>query len=265
MTTLYDALLDTARLCGILKSGQATSTGASNYVVDTNRYEADDYFNNGTIFIRSGTYIGQTARVLDYTQSNGYISVDPTGSANFEYVNAGVYYSITNENREALAQAINQALFDMGEYTALDDTLTVVANQQEYTLPAGVSNVKRISIANYADDPVEYHRAYHWQEIAGKIYISETIMQPTGNIIRLHYLKRHPEVNADTDVIQGGIDTTWLAWAATYYFLRTRLQYSGNTDEREQMLLQEAQAKHEKYSRLSLNSRLERDANLARW
>lgn len=270
MTTLFDALLDTARLCGILKSGKTTSNGAVNYLVDVNRYEADDYFNNGTVFIRSaGTgnndYTGKTARVLDYTQSNGYISVAPIGSASFDIIEADVYYSITNENREALTQAINQALFDMGEYTALDDTLTVVANQQEYTLPAGVSNVKRISIANYADDPVEYHRAYHWQEIAGKIYISETIMQPTGNIIRLHYLKRHPEVNADTDIIQGGIDTTWLAWAATYYFLRTRLQYSGNTDEREQMLLQEAQAKHEKYSRLSLNSRLERDANLARW
>lgn len=265
MTTLYDALLDTARLCGILKSGQATSTGASNYVVDVKRYEADDYFNNGTIFIRSGTYAGKTARVLDYTQSNGYIQIYQITGGNFEYVNSGVYYSITNENREALVQAINQALFDIGEYTEINDTLVVVQNQNEYTLPSGVSNVKRISIANYVNDPIEYHRAYHWREISGKLYIDEPIMQPAGNIIRIYYLKRHAEVNNDTDVIQGGIDTVWLAWAATYYFLRTRLQYSGNTDEREQMLLQEAQAKHEKYSRLSLNSRLERDANLARW
>lgn len=264
MTTLYDALLDTARLCGIIKSGMTTLAGATNYLVDTNRYEPDDYFNNGTVFIRSGTHAGLSARVLDYTQANGYIYVDPTGVVNFTVLN-GIYYSITNENREALVQAINQALFDIGEYTAIDDTLAVLNNAHEYTLPAGVSHIKRIAVANRVDDPIEYHRAYHWHEIGGVLYIDDVIFQPEGNTIRVYYNKRHDEVNSDDDVIQSNIDTTWLAWAATYYFLRTRLQYSGNTDERENMLLQEAQAKHEKYSRLSLNSRLERDANLARW
>lgn len=264
MTTLYDTLLDTARLCGILKSGKTTLTGATDYLVDTNRYEPDDYFNNGTVFIRSGTYASQTGRVLDYTQSNGYIYVDPIEAVNWTIPN-DIYYSITNENREALVQAINQALFDIGEYTAIDDTLTVVNETSEYTLPTGVSRVKRIAIANRVDDPIEYHRAYHWHEIGGVLYIDDEILQPEGNTIRLYYNKRHDEVNADDDAIQNNVDTTWLAWAATYYFLRTRLQYSGNSDERESMLLGEAQNKFEKLSRLSLNSKLERDANLARW
>ena len=37
---------------------------------------------------------------------------------------ADVYYSVSNANREALVQAINQALLFMGEYTTLDETLT---------------------------------------------------------------------------------------------------------------------------------------------
>jgi len=265
MTTLYDILLDTARLCGILKSGKTTTTGATNYVVDINRYETDDYFNNGTIFIRSGTYTGQTARVIDYTQSNGYIYVAPTGSSNFGYIDAGVYYSITNENREALVQAINQALFDMGECTTVDDTLSVVEDTQVYTLPAGVSNVKRIAIANRVDDPVEYHRSYNWHEHGGKLYIDDTILQPAGNTIRLYYIKRHGEVNSDTDVIDELLDFERLSWTATYFFLRTRLQYSGNTDERETFLLTEAKTKVDRYSRLALPHKMERDSNLARW
>lgn len=264
MTTLYDTLLDTARLCGILKSGKTTVAGATNYLVDVNRYEPDDYFNNGTVFVRSGTHVGLTARVLDYTQANGYIYVDPTGAVNFT-VAGDVYYSVTNENREALVQAINQALFDIGEYTAVDDTLIVVENGREYALPAGVSNVKRIVIGNSTSAPIDYHSVYQWREVGGKLYIDGAVSQENGNTIRVQYVKRHAEVNLDADVISGGIDTTYLAWTATYYFLRTRLQYSGNTDERENQLLAEAQNKYERYSRLNLNSRLERDANLARW
>ena len=68
------------------------------------------------------------------------------------------------------------------------------------------------------------------------LYIDDETLQPEGNTIRLYYNKRHDEVNADDDAIQNNVDTTWLAWAATYYFLRTRRSILG-TATRESMLL----------------------------
>jgi hypothetical protein len=51
MSTLFDALLETAQLCGIMRSGLTTSAGTVTTLVDTTAYETDDYFNNGTLFI----------------------------------------------------------------------------------------------------------------------------------------------------------------------------------------------------------------------
>lgn len=50
---------------GIADSGTAAS------LVDSNRDEADDYFNGWTLYIESGTGIGEYATVTDFTQSTG--------------------------------------------------------------------------------------------------------------------------------------------------------------------------------------------------
>lgn len=263
MTTLFDALLGTAELVGMTRSGKTTSAGSTSTLVDATLMDTDDSYNGGTLFWTASSI---TRRVTDYVQSSGTITFATTSTAitPAQYA-ADVYYTITNTRREDIVQAINQALRQIGAVTKIDDTLDVIEDTQEYTLPTGVSNVTRISIANITTDPVEYHRSYSWHEYDGKIYIHEPILQPAGNTIRLYYDSQPAQVNADADVISDLIDRNRLYWTATYHFFRNRMAIEGNQDQRVNMLLQEAQAKTEQLARSHPVRRQELDAKLARW
>ena len=57
MTTLFDVMLETARLSGILRSGSGVYGGVDGttgykYITDTTRLEKEEYFTGGTIFFQ---------------------------------------------------------------------------------------------------------------------------------------------------------------------------------------------------------------------
>ena len=262
MSTLFDALLETAQLCGIMRSGLTTAEGSVTTLVDTTAYENDDYFNNGTLFIRSGTFTNTTKRITDYMQRSGVITFTPACT---DVVPASVYYSVTNARREALTQAINQALLFMGEYTLLDETPTVTDNATEYTLPSGVSNVKRIEVYTSSSSPYGFNPITTWREMGGKIYLPSELSHNSGNVIRLYYNKFHDAVNEDSDTISDHFNLKRLAWTATYMFHLNRMQYSGNSDERENILLANAQQQAQRLANAFPVQHIERDPILARW
>lgn len=270
MTTLFDALLGTAELVGVTRSGVNTSNGNSKTMIDTTLMDTSDSYNGGTIFLTRvvgvPAFVPASARVIDYWQSSGTITFTPaiTVPGNI-YLTGYNYYTVTNTRREDIVQAVNQALRQIGAVTKIDDTLVIIANTQEYTLPMGVSNVTRIVIANDLNDPVEYHRSYSWHEYDGKLYIHEPILQAPGHTIRLYYDANPAQVNADTDIISDLIDRNRLYWTAAYHFFRNRLAIEGNQDQRVNLLLQEAQAKTEQLARSRPVRRQELDAKLARW
>lgn len=261
MVTLYDALLDLARYCGVTVSGKTTAMGSALYLIDTNRYEVDDYFNNGTVFIRSGDNDGITRRVTDYDQALGKITISP-GAANT--IDDGVYYTATNVNRDELVQAVNQALLGMGKYKKYDETLETVDDATEYVLPSGVNDIRRIDVI--ADtEPKHLYRLYHWLENDGKIILPRPIGISSGRAIRIYYQAYHDEVNDDADVIRDEYNRERLAWTATAMFLLNRTQYSGNTDEKENFLLQNAISRSQELARKHPVPSLNRDPILARW
>lgn len=260
MTTLFDALLGTAQLVGMTRSGVTTSGGNLTTIIDTTLMDTSDSYNGGTLFLTDDSL---TRRITDYAQTSGTITFTPAIAADQD--DAGSYYTVTNARREDIVQAINQALRQIGNVTKINDTLSFVEDQQEYTLPTGVSNVTRIAVANDADDPVEYYRTYSWHEYDGKLYIHEPVNYATGHTIRLYYDAPPTQVNADADVISDLIDRNRLYWTAAYHFLRNRFAIEGNQDSRINMLMQEAQAKTEQLARSHPVRRQELDAKLARW
>lgn len=263
MSTLFDALLETAQLCGIMRSGLTTASGSTTTLIDTTAYENDDYYNNGTLFIRSGTYANTTKRITDFVQSSGTLTFTPAVTP--DAVAANVYYSVTNARREALVQSINQAMLFMGEYTLLDETLTVTDNATEYTLPSGVSNVKRIEVYTSSSSPYGFNPVTAWREMGGKVYLPCELNHGAGQTVRLYYNKFHDAVNADTDTISDHYNLKRLAWTATYMFLLNRMQYSGNSDERENILLANAQQQAQRLANAFPVQHIERDPILARW
>lgn len=238
MTTLFQVLLDVARTCGVLVSGTATG-GSTTTLVDTNRLEQDDYFKGGTLFFRSGTgLINTTAKPTAYTGSSGTFTF-----ATQTAPSAGVLYSASNQSRDTLVQAVNLALTHMGVYTATDTSVALVNGTLEYDLPAGVSNVVRLEAPVLYDtihSNLAYAKMYQWEEDNGKLRLKYPITGAYGEDLRIYYNCYHAEVNADADVISDLFNRQRLMWTAAYFFEYERMQFSGNADQKETMLMQTA-------------------------
>ena len=268
MTTLFQAMLETSRLVGALKSGAATSAGSATSLIDSNRYEVNDYYNSGTLFLHNHTDVTLTTRtyftktVTDYAQSSGTISF---GAGFGSVIASGERYSVSNVHKESIIQAINSALAFMGDYTAVNEALTVVDNTTEYTLPDGVSNVKRIETYIASSAPHGFNPVMTWRESDGKIYLPYELYHTPGNTIRVWYNKFHDDVDADSDTILDIYNLKRLAWTAAYMFMLNRMEYSGNADQKEEQMLALFSQQAQRFANAFPVSRIERDSNLARY
>ena len=256
MTTLFDVMLETARLSGILRSGSGVYGGVDGttgykYITDTTRLEKEEYFTGGTIFFKTSKVF---AKVLKFDQTTGKISFLASTA-----ITADEPYSVTNTDPYALIEAVNSALTHMGTYTKVDETLSSDTTSTEYTLPSGVSNLVRVEYS--VDD--SYSPQLSWREIEGKLYTYTPFK--TAGTIRLYYNTLHPYVEDADDVISDAYNYNRLAWTAVYMFQFQRLQLTGNYSEKETSLMSLAQREAEKLARAFPVHHLERDPILGRF
>lgn len=256
MTTLFDVMLETARLSGILRSGSGVYGGVDGttgykYITDTTRLEKEEYFTGGTIFFKTSKLF---AKVLKFDQTTGKISFLASTA-----ITADEPYSVTNTDPYALIEAVNSALTHMGTYTKVDETLSSDTTSTEYTLPSGVSNLVRVEYS-VGDS---FSPQLSWREIEGKLYTYTPFK--TAGTIRLYYNTLHPYVEDADDVISDAYNYNRLAWTAVYMFQFQRLQLTGNYSEKETSLMSLAQREAEKLARAFPVHHLERDPILGRF
>jgi hypothetical protein len=256
MTTLFDVMLETARLSGILRSGSGTYGGVDTvtgykYMTDTTRLEKDEYFTGGTLFFKTTKLF---TKIMKYTQTSGRLYFGSTVA-----VTANQPYSATNTDPYALIEAVNSALTHMGTHTKVDETLSSDTTSTEYTLPTGVSNLVRVEYS-VGDS---YNPQLSWREIEGKLYTYSPFKE--AGTVRLYYNTLHPYVEDADDVISDAYNYNRLAWTATYMFQFHRLQLTGNYSEKETSLLSLAQREAEKLARAFPVHHLERDPILGRF
>lgn len=256
MTTLFDVMLETARLSGILRSGSGTYGGVDGvtgykYMRDTTRLEKEEFFTGGTLFFKKTKLF---TKIMKYTQTTGRLYFGSSVA-----VTANQPYSATNTDPYALIEAVNSALTHMGTHTKVDETLSSDTTSTEYTLPTGVSNLVRVEYS--VDD--SYSPQLSWREIEGKLYTYTPFK--TAGTIRLYYNTLHPYVEDADDVISDAYNYNRLAWTATYMFQFQRLQLTGNYSEKETSLMSLAQREAEKLARAFPVHHLERDPILGRF
>lgn len=117
-----------------------------------------------------------------------------------------------------LKDAVNIALSEIGSVTKVDESLTVVDNQTEYSLPSGVINVVRVQIANGKSTDYNYTTIFTWREINGKLYFPDELGFSAGNKIRIYYNDTHDEVLNDEDIIDDDIPIPLLCSIAAYRY-----------------------------------------------
>lgn len=246
MTTLAEAERETASILMEVFGGTATSGGLTTFT-DSNNASRADYFNGGTLWMLSGSCSGSSSVVSDF--GSGVFTFTSMGSliaAGDRYLAApGIY------NRDTLISAINQALADIDAVPTIDDTLTVTADQEEYTLPAGVSNVRRVEVSNEVTDPYDFEVHRFWKEVNGKLYFHPDHAPDTDSmIIRLHYGAPHALVKADADTINPAIHRLRLAWTAAYYAALGRLRAGASDEQGLRDLVNLAQAQYTRMAAL---------------
>jgi hypothetical protein len=140
----------------------------------------------------------------------------------------------------------------MGDVPAQDATLTTVADQEQYTLPAGVSDVRLVEIATSKTSPHEY-QPYHgvWSEIASGTLQFFPGREPvdTGFLIRLTYMDAHAALTADTSTISTYVHLDRVIWAAAVHAWLWRIQLAKTDEPTYSAQLQFAMAQTEKFRR----------------
>lgn len=216
--TMFSATKELAIILGNTVAGTATG-GSATTLLDTTRLETDKYFTGGTLWFLTGNRANTSTKITDWDLATKTFTfaTGAVAAAGNNYVAAPADYP-----REQLQFGISQAV---RELPLRNITLLTVADQNEYTLPTGVYNLKHVEIAHKLTAPYEYIPNYSWQELEGKL-VFDPLSYPTESdlIIRLTYLPRYAPVYTDAEALPDLDHIDALIWSAAVYCIRWRLQ-----------------------------------------
>lgn len=218
MTTVAEISLKVMKEVTDVITGTATG-GSTTTLIDTTLLttQPNDHFNNGRIWILSGTHAGKVFAITDFVQSTGTVTFAAVTGA----IAAGVRYAIARNAYpwDQVVSAIQSAL-DTTYITALDSTLTGDGQTLEFTLPSGVFDVLRIETEDTADAHSGKYPAHHWREIHnGKIRFDFGYAPDDDYTIHVYYKSYHPELTDYTTTINNEIDVEWLRYKAAQELL----------------------------------------------
>jgi hypothetical protein len=217
--TLVDAMLETARVMGVVREGAATG-GSTTTLIDTQLDEPAGYYTKGTVWALSGLNDGLCDVIKTFSENT--ITLTSTLTA---VIASGIEYAVATAEypKHKIKQAVLSAL-RLAPVLKTDDTLVVIANTEEYTLPTGVVNIKRVEVATSNAAPYGFIINHFWKEWNGKL-VFDSGKEPTasGYIIRLWYEAVHGEI-AETGSISTSIDQNWLKWAAAVFLYRDQIK-----------------------------------------
>ena len=217
MTTLLDISLKVAKEVMDVIEGTATG-GSTTTLVDTALGAIpDDHFNNGRLWIKSGTHADEIYQVTDFATTTGTVTFAAVTGA----IAAGVRYAIARNSYpwDQIVSAIQRAL-DQTWVTGIDSTLAGDGETLEFTLPTGVYNVKRVEFSDTAVTHGGRKNSTHWRETsAGTLRFDYGHAPIDGYTIHVYYRDQHAELTASTVAISNEINAEWLKWAAAQELL----------------------------------------------
>lgn len=217
MTTLLDVSLKVVKEVMDVIEGTATGGSTTTLVDSALGALPNDHFNNGRLWIKSGTHAGEIYTVTDFTTSTGTVTFAAVTGA----IAAGVRYSIARNSYpwDQIVSAIQRAL-DSTWVTGIDSTLEGDGETLEFTLPTGVYDVKRVEFEDTAVTHGGRKNSTHWRETStGKLRFDYGYAPIDGYTIHVYYRDQHAELTDYSVVISNEINVEWLKWAAAQELL----------------------------------------------
>lgn len=223
MTTLADIALKVAREVTDVMDGVATAGAVTSLTDTTNLIQPNQYWDRGTVFIKSGAHIGKALAITGYASNKitfATLGATPISAADRYAVMRGVFpwYQVIS--------AITQAL-DTTHITGDDATLTGDGSTLDFTLPADVFNVKRVQFGRDTDRLI----SNHWREVNGILRFDSGYAPVNGDVIHIIYRAPHAELSAYSDTISNEINLEWLKYKAAEQLLWWAIGVYGNAQE----------------------------------
>gem|GEM_PF-5279233 len=206
--TLDQLVLTIAKRFGHAQDGIATS-GSSTTLVDTPRlYQANEYWNDATIYFLAGGNPGVSRIISSYSA----VTLSWASALSVAVIN-GDTYQVLPRGRQDFVDAIQEAIRKAGESWMVmkDDTTSLdFSTAQEYTLPADLVTLNAV----YAGDGTYWAPVLAWEVLpnsaeAYKLMIRQwpkwPYLQDAGQValsdMRLEYLALPTSLTAGADVL----------------------------------------------------------------
>ncbi|NMC80190.1 MAG: hypothetical protein GYA59_12575 [Chloroflexi bacterium] len=217
MTTLAEMMLETARVVGNVFESTATG-GSTTTLVDTRLQAEADFYRDGTLWVLDGDNAGLCDVVTSFLENT--LTIESTLT---DAIVAGNSYAVADGKfpKRMLKQAILASL-TKEKVMKINSSLSVTADTEDYALPTGVSDVRRVEVATTASGSYEIN--YFWREMDGRLYFMKGKEPKTaGRTIRLYYAALHGTIG-DSDAINDAIDLNLLKWRGVVHLYRNYMQ-----------------------------------------
>jgi hypothetical protein len=247
MANLFDLTYQLAVALGVVNEGTATG-GSTTTLIDTVELtQADDFWNKGTVWV---TYdaggLGAAPQweysvVSDFTASSDTVTLRSTLTAaiaaNDRYAIARPRYPLA-----LLTSKINEVLRTIPIQKDDVSTVTIAAEQTEYSLPADVWDLKEVWLQTTDDtNDNRWEKLNDWdvrKSATGTANILELGRQwATDYELKLVYLTDHQVLRAATDKLDTTIHVNRVVYNAVVGCLLWRKAKIGQLDENENQLL----------------------------
>ena len=215
--TLLEAVQRLARKLVVLRSGTADAGGNTTTLVDADRFENDDDWNDAIIINVTN---GELGRVTDFVGSSGtFTTTTMTAHAeNDKYV-----VILPSYPKDVLFEAINGAIQELKIPTEDSTSLDTIASVTEYDLPAGINKrtLRQVYVRRDTSGNVDYdwQLLHNWYPRPKGIGNQEVIVfgkaMDAGLDLRFVYTINHPILDDLADTISEYIPLEkWLPQAA---------------------------------------------------
>lgn len=260
MTTLFQLILDLARLVTDVFEGTATG-GDTNTLLDTANTKAANHYLDGTLWLKLTTVASK--KITVHTVGSMDFTPAQTGA-----IAAGNAYAAAPFPRYVLIQAINRSFQDYGRL-AVQANFTATADQQDYDSDDDatlfIKNIIGVEVATSTTSPYYFQPHYRWEQlmVGSKLTLrfDEDTQPDDAYTMRITYLDYHTEMSLDVDVLNQQVDVQRLLWLAAVHCHRWNFERKKIDDPTVTPLLNEAQAKAQELKRPEPT----RTPRLARW
>jgi hypothetical protein len=247
MANLFELTYQLAVSLGVVNEGTATG-GSTTTLIDTVELtQADDFWNLGTVWVTydaagaGAAPQGEYSVISDFTASSDTVALRSTLTAaiavNDRYAIARPRYPLS-----LLTSRINEVLRQIPIQKDDVSTVTIAADQTEYSLPADVWDLKEVwHQTNDDTNDNRWEKLYDWRvkkSATGTANILELGRQwDTDYELKLVYLTDHQVLRASTDKLDTTIHVNRVVYNAVVGCLLWRKAKIGQLDENENQLL----------------------------